>query len=88
MPIVTVRKTELFHVITGITRHEIPLYKIARELDVSKSALIGSKADAGPGHSKGEALIDFWRHVTHQPRDALPINAASRRLVYRDRKKC
>ncbi|ARJ44307.1 hypothetical protein B1H58_14715 [Pantoea alhagi] len=77
-----------FRVISDINRQDISLKEIARELDVSKSAIIGWRAGAEPGHSKGEALIDFWLHVTHQSRDALPVNVTGRRFVYRGRDKC
>ncbi|ARJ42896.1 hypothetical protein B1H58_13255 [Pantoea alhagi] len=82
MPVIATFKTDWFRVITDITRCGVPIHEIARELDVSKSAVIGWKQGAEPGHSKGEALIEFWRSVTHLSRERLPVNIVSRRFVY------
>ena len=49
MPVVATFKTDWFRVINDITRSGIPLQEIARELDVSKSAIIGWKQGAPPG---------------------------------------
>ncbi|WP_368913484.1 hypothetical protein [Mixta calida] len=88
MPVVATIKTDWFRVISDINRQGISLKEIARELDVSKSAVIGWRAGAEPGHGKGEALIEFWQLVTRRPRDALPVNVTSRRFVYLGRDKC
>jgi transposase-like protein len=81
MPVVATFKTDWFRVINDITRSGIPLQEIARELDVSKSAIIGWKQGAAPNHHTGEALIDFWlRHTA--PTLELPAQVTSRRFVY------
>ncbi|EBD0592307.1 hypothetical protein ACFWQX_004269 [Salmonella enterica] len=87
MPVVTTFKTDWFRVINDITRSGIPLQKIARELDVSKSAIIGWKQGAAPNHHTGEALIDFWCYVTQRLRSELPAQVTSRRFVYAWRSK-
>ena len=87
MPVVATFKTDWFRVINDITRSGIPLQEIARELDVSKSAIIGWKQGAAPNHHTGEALIDFWCYVTQRPRSELPAQVTSRRFVYAWRSK-
>ncbi|MDV0787362.1 hypothetical protein VC623_22400 [Citrobacter amalonaticus] len=82
MPVVATFKTDWFRVINDITRSGIPLQEIARELDVSKSAIIGWKQGAAPNHHTGESLIDFWCYVTQRPRAELPAQVTSRRFVY------
>ncbi|MGD8164956.1 hypothetical protein [Pantoea sp. FN0307] len=82
MPVIATIKTDWFRVISDINRQGISLKEIARELDVSKSAVIGWRAGAEPGHGKGEALSEFWQHVTQRPRDDLPVNVTGKRFVY------
>ncbi|WP_406706394.1 hypothetical protein [Sodalis sp.] len=53
MPVVATVKTDWFRVINDITRAGIPLQEIARELDVSKSAIIGWKQGAAPSQHHG-----------------------------------
>lgn len=48
------------------------LYRIADELEIPKTTLIGWKTGAEPRHFDGERLIDLWREVTGQERGALP----------------
>ncbi|WP_025245190.1 hypothetical protein [Candidatus Sodalis pierantonius] len=87
MPVVATVKTDWFRVINDITRAGIPLQEIARELDVSKSAIIGWKQGAAPNHHTGEALTDFWCYVMHRQRTELPVQVSSRRFVYAWRNK-
>lgn len=82
MPVVATVKTDWFRVINDITRCGIPLQEIARELDISKSAIIGWKQGAAPNHHNGEALIDFWCYVTRRERVELPVQVSARRFVY------
>ena len=82
MPVVATVKTDWFRVINDITRCGIPLQEIARELDISKSAIIGWKHGAAPNHHNGEALIDYWCYVTHRERVELPVQVSARRFVY------
>ena len=81
MPVVATFKTDWFRVISDITRTGILLHEIARELDVSKSAIIGWKQGAAPNHHTGEALIDFWCYVT-APAVRAAGEVTSRRFVY------
>ncbi|CDZ85381.1 hypothetical protein BN1086_03584 [Citrobacter koseri] len=85
MPVIATLKTDWFRVINDITRSGIPLQEIARELDVSKSALIGWKQGSAPNHHTGEALIDFWCLITQRQRADLPVLVSSRRFVYAKR---
>ncbi|MBT0726806.1 hypothetical protein HGT73_05315 [Rosenbergiella australiborealis] len=82
MPTIATVKIDWFRVITDITRKGIPLQAIAKELDVSKSAIIGWKQGAAPNHHTGEALINFWCYVTHHERPELPVVVISKRFVY------
>lgn len=82
MPVVATLKTDWFRIISDITRSGIPLQEIARELDVSKSAVIGWKQGAAPTHHTGEALIDFWCMVTQRARSEVPAQVTGRRFIY------
>ena len=85
MPVVATLRVDWFRIITDITRSGVALYEIARELDVSKSTVVGWKQGSEPSHHAGEALIDFWCFITHRARAEAPVQVISRRFVYNHR---
>ncbi|MGM0512975.1 MAG: hypothetical protein ACQER3_09855 [Pseudomonadota bacterium] len=77
MPLVATFRTEWFRVITDLNRRSLSTQEIAKELGVSKSAVLGWKTGSEPRHGDGEALIALWCQVTGKAREVVPT------VVYR-----
>lgn len=81
MPVVITYRRDWFRIIDDISRAGITLRDMADDLEVAKSTLLGWKQGAEPAHHTGEALLDFWSHVTGRGRDEAPSQIASRRFI-------
>ncbi|EDQ2834614.1 hypothetical protein JQ91_002472 [Salmonella enterica subsp. enterica] len=81
MPVVVSYRCDWFRIIEDISRTGIPLAKVASEIEVSKSALLGWKSGAEPAHRAGERLIEFWCFAMERRREDLPVLVYSRRFM-------
>ncbi|MBA5203078.1 hypothetical protein H2Y57_05175 [Pectobacterium aroidearum] len=72
MPLVATFRIDWFRVITDITRTGMATHHVARELGVSKSAVLGWKSGAEPKHGDGEALLALWCKTTGFERAKVP----------------
>lgn len=73
MPVLNIQKIDWFRVLSDISRAGYSLQKIAYELDVATSTLVGWKQGAVPRHHTGEALIAIWMRITGLEREQLPV---------------
>ncbi|MGK3113594.1 hypothetical protein [Pantoea sp. ME81] len=81
MPVINIHKTDWFRVLSDISRAGYSLQKIAYELDVATSTLVGWKQGAIPRHHTGEALIAIWMRITGLERDQLPALISKKSFI-------
>lgn len=56
------------------------LAKIAKEIGIARTTLMGWKQGADPRHSDGELMISLWQQVTGKKRRELPLERKYKRL--------
>lgn len=83
MPVVHSVKVDWFKVLNGLSRAGYTVQKIADEIDVAKSTLLGWKQGSEPRHSTGEALIELWSSVLSHDRSQLPFITCKSRFMLR-----
>ncbi|HHD2873822.1 TPA: hypothetical protein ACNZ87_005515, partial [Klebsiella pneumoniae] len=71
-----------FRIIEDISREGLTLSDIAKELDVSKTAVIGWKQGAEPRYFAGDALISLWCHIKQRRKEDLPTQILSRKFIH------
>lgn len=81
MPVINIHKTDWFRVLNDISKAGYSLQKIAYELDVAASTLIGWKQGAVPKHHTGEALIAIWIRTTGLAREQLPVVVSKKAFI-------
>lgn len=82
MPVVVSYRYDWFRIIEDISREGLTLSDIAKELDVSKTAVIGWKQGAEPRYFAGDALISLWCHIKQRRKEDLPTQILSRKFIH------
>lgn len=83
MPVVHSVKVDWFKVLNGLNRAGYTMQKIADEIDVAKSTLLGWKQGSELRHSTGEALIELSSSVLSHDRSQLPFITCKSRFMLR-----